>query len=261
MSDTNHSEPLAEGSLISHLLELRSRLVKASLAIAIAFAPCAFFANKLFALVAKPMIDQLPVGSKMISTNVVGSFMVPIKLAMICALVLAMPVILYQLWAFVAPGLYSKEKRFAVPLLVSSIVLFYVGVAFSYLLVFPAAFHFLVTTTPAIAQYMPDITSVLDITTLLSLVFGLAFEIPVATILLLWTGIVRISTLTKNRGYVLIGLAVFTALVTPPDPISMMLMLAPMYVLYEAGILAARIMLKDKIAAQAEEERQQQAAS
>src|SRR4249919_1176183 len=126
MSDTNHNEHLAEGSLISHLLELRSRLVKASMAIAIAFAPCAYFSNKLFALVAKPMIDQLPPGTKMISTSVVGSFMVPIKLAMICALVIAMPVILYQLWAFVAPGLYSKEKRFAIPLLMSSIILFYV---------------------------------------------------------------------------------------------------------------------------------------
>jgi sec-independent protein translocase protein TatC len=261
MSDTNHNEPLAEGSLISHLLELRSRLVKASLAIAIAFAPCAYFANKLFALVAKPMVDQLPPGSKMISTSVVGSFMVPIKLAMICALVLAMPVILYQLWAFVAPGLYSKEKRFAVPLLVSSIVLFYVGVAFAYLLVFPLAFKFLISTTPGIAEYMPEIASFLDVATLLSLVFGLAFEIPVATILLLWTGIVRITTLTKNRGYVLIGLAVFTALVTPPDPISMMAMLVPMYLLYELGLVAARIMLKDKLAAQAEEDRQTQAAS
>jgi sec-independent protein translocase protein TatC len=139
--------------------------------------------------------------------------------------------------------------------------LFYVGVAFAYLLVFPAAFKFLVTTTPAIAQYLPEIASFLDVATLLSLVFGLAFEIPVATILLLWTGIVRITTLTQNRGYVIIGLAVFTAMVTPPDPISMLLMLIPMYLLYEAGILAARIMLKDKIAAQAEEERQEHAAS
>jgi sec-independent protein translocase protein TatC len=256
MSDTNHNEHLAEGSLISHLLELRSRLVKAAIAIAIAFAPCAYFSNTLFALVAKPMIDQLPPGTKMISTSVVGSFMVPIKLSMICALVLAMPVILYQLWAFVAPGLYSKEKRFAVPLLLSSIILFYVGVAFAYLLVFPAAFKFLITTTPTIAEYLPEIASFLDIATLLSLVFGLAFEIPVATILLLWTGIVRINTLTQNRGYVIIGLAVFTAMVTPPDPISMLLMLIPMYLLYELGIIAARIMLKDKIAAQAEEERQ-----
>jgi sec-independent protein translocase protein TatC len=261
MSDTNHNEQLAEGSLISHLLELRSRLVKAAIAIAVAFAPCAFYSNKLFELVAKPMIDQLPPGSKMISTSVVGSFMVPIKLALICSLVLAMPVILYQLWAFVAPGLYSKEKRFAIPLLLSSIILFYIGVAFAYLLAFPAAFHFLVRTTPEIAQYVPEIASFLDVATLLSLVFGLAFEIPVATILLLWTGIVRINTLTQNRGYVLIGLAVFTAIVTPPDPISMLLMLFPMYLLYELGIIVARILLKDKLAAQAAEAAQEQAAN
>jgi sec-independent protein translocase protein TatC len=165
------------------------------------------------------------------------------------------------LWAFVAPGLYSKEKRFAIPLLLSSIVLFYIGVGFAYLLVFPAAFHFLVRTTPEIAQYMPDIASFLDVATLLTLVFGLAFEIPVATILLLWTGIVRITTLTKNRGYVVIGLAVFTAMVTPPDPISMLAMLIPMYLLFELGIVAARIMLKDKIAAQAAEAAQEQTAN
>jgi sec-independent protein translocase protein TatC len=261
MNDTNHNEPLAEGSLISHLLELRSRLVKAAMAIAIAFAPCAFFANKLFDLFSKPLVEQLPAGTTMIATSVVSPFMVPIKLALICSLVLAMPVILYQLWAFVAPGLYSKEKRFAVPLLISSITLFYVGVAFAYLLVFPLAFKFLIATIPAVARYMPDIASFLDVATLLSLVFGLAFEIPVATILLLWTGIVRINTLTQNRGYVLIGLAVFTAVVTPPDPISMLLMLIPMYLLYEVGIIAARIMLKDKLAAQAEQDKQAQTAT
>lgn len=260
MSDNHHSEHLAEGSLISHLLELRTRLVRAAIAIAIAFAPCAYFSNKLFEWAAKPMISQLPEGTQMINTSVVGSFMVPIKLALIVALVIAMPVVLFQIWSFVAPGLYTKEKRFAVPLLLSSIVLFYVGVAFAYFLVFPVAFGFLIKTNPAMVAYMPDIASFLDVVTVLSLIFGLAFEIPVATILLLWTGIVRLSTLTRNRGYVLIGIAVFTAIVTPPDPISMLLMLVPMYVLYEVGLLAARILLRDKIAAQVEQERQEQAA-
>lgn len=259
MADSD--EKLAEGSLISHLLELRGRLVKAAIAIAVAFVPCAFFSNKLFELIAKPLADQLPTGSTMISTSVVGPFLVPVQLALICALVLAMPVVLYQIWAFVSPGLYKKEKRFAVPLLVSSIVLFYVGVAFAYFFVFPLAFKFFKTTMPDIGKWAPDMSSVLSFVTMVCLAFGAAFEIPVATILLLWTGIVRLDTVTKNRGYVLIGIAVVAAVITPPDAVSMLMMVVPMYLLYEVGILAARIMLKEKLAAQAAEAKQEQAAS
>lgn len=251
MSDGD--EKLAEGTLISHLLELRSRLVKSAIAIAVAFVPCAYFSNKLFTLVAKPLIDQLPDGAKMISTSVVSPFLVPIQLALILAIVIAMPVVLYQAWAFVSPGLYKKEKRFAVPLLISSVVLFYFGVGFAYFFVFPAAFTFLINTVPEAANYTPDIASFLSFATMMCLVFGAAFEIPVATILLLWTGIAKIETLTKNRGYVLIGIAVITAMITPPDPVSMLLLMIPMYILYEIGILAARVMLKDKLAAQAKE--------
>jgi sec-independent protein translocase protein TatC len=262
MSDTNNGgEHLAEGSLISHLLELRSRLVKAAIAVVVAFAPCAFFANKLFSLIAKPLVQQMPEGSKMISTSVVGSFLVPIKLALIVSIVLAMPVILFQLWAFISPGLYKKEKRFAVPLLVSSVILFYVGVSFAYFLVFPLAFKFLIATMPEGASYTPDISSFLSFATMICLVFGAAFEIPIATILLLWSGIARFETLTKNRGYVLIGIAAITALITPPDPVSMLLMLVPMYLLYEMGILAARFMLKEKIADQAAQDAERQAAN
>ena len=249
MSDGDQ-EQLAEGTLISHLLELRARLVKASIAIAIAFAPCAFFSRRLFSLIAQPLVDQLPGGHKMVSTGLLDPFLVPIQLALIVAIVLAMPVVLYQAWAFISPGLYRKEKRFAVPLLVSSIVLFYVGVSFAYFFVFPKAFRFLIGSTPDVADVLPDIASFLNFATIMSLVFGAAFEIPVATVLLLWAGIARIETLTANRGYVLIGLAVLTAIVTPPDPVSMLLMLIPMYLLYEIGIVAARIMLRDKLAAQ-----------
>jgi sec-independent protein translocase protein TatC len=259
MSDNN--EQLAEGSLISHLLELRSRLVKAAIAIAVAFAPCAYFSNRLFSLVAKPLVDQLPKGSTMISTSVVGPFLVPVQMALICALVIAMPVVLYQIWAFVSPGLYKKEKRFAVPLLVSSIVLFYIGVAFAYFFVFPLAFKFFNATMPDIGKWAPDMSSVLSFATMVCLAFGAAFEIPIATILLLWTGIVRIETVTKNRGYVLIGIAVIAAVITPPDAVSMLMMVVPMYLLYEIGILAARIMLKEKLAARAAEAKQEQAAN
>jgi sec-independent protein translocase protein TatC len=254
-----NDEQLAEGSLISHLLELRSRLVKAAIAVAVAFVPCAIFSNRLFELVAQPLVHHLPPGASMISTSVVGPFMVPIQLSLICALVIAMPVVLYQIWAFVSPGLYKKEKRFAVPLLVSSVMLFYVGVGFAYFLVFPAAFKFFNATMPDIAKWAPDMSSVLSFATMVCLAFGAAFEIPIATILLLWTGIVRIDTVTKNRGYVLIGIAVVAAIITPPDAVSMLMMVVPMYLLYELGILAARIMLKDKIAAQAEEAKQQAA--
>jgi sec-independent protein translocase protein TatC len=257
----NNTEQLAEGSLISHLLELRSRLVKAAAAVAIAFAPCAYFSHPLYELIANPLVKSLPKGSTMISTNVVDPFLVPIKLAVIVALVLAMPVILYQLWAFISPGLYKKEKRFAVPLLVSSVILFYVGVCFAYFLVFPRAFAFLVWAMPSVGTYMPDIASFLSFATMMCLVFGLAFEIPVATILLLWTGLVKIDTLTENRGYILIGIATVSAFITPPDPISMLLMMIPMYLLYELGILAARIMLKDKLAAQASAAKEESAAT
>jgi sec-independent protein translocase protein TatC len=251
MAGDNDQEQLAEGSLISHLLELRARLVKAATAIAIAFAPCAYFSNKLFEIIAKPLAAQLPPGSTMISTSVVGPFLVPVQLALVCALVLAMPVVLYQIWAFVSPGLYKKEKRFAVPLLVSSVVLFYIGVAFAYFFVFPLAFKFFNATMPDIGKWVPDMSSVLTFVTMVCLAFGAAFEIPIATILLLWTGIVEMETVTKNRGYVLIGIAVIAAVITPPDAVSMLMMVVPMYLLYEIGILAARFMLKEKLAARA----------
>lgn len=258
-NDTN--EQLAEGSLISHLLELRNRLVRASIAIVIAFLPCAYFSNRLFELISEPLVRQLPKGSSMINTSVVGSFLVPIKLALIAAIILAMPVVLYQLWAFVSPGLYKKEKKFAVPLLVSSVILFYVGVVFAYFLVFPLAFKFLIATMPNVGAYMPDISSFLGFATMLCIVFGFAFEIPIATILLLWTGIVKLESMTSNRGYVLIGIAAISAFITPPDPVSMLLMMVPMYLLYELGILAARILLKDKLAAQAQAAKEESAAT
>lgn len=261
MSDQHQSEQLAEGSLISHLLELRSRLVKASIAIFVAFIPCAFFARDLFKIVAEPLVAQMPEGSSMIATSVVGSFLVPLKLALVLALVIAMPVVLYQAWAFIAPGLYKKEKNFAIPLLASSVILFYVGVVFAYFLVFPLAFKFLIATMPDVGTYMPDIGSFLSFAIVLCLAFGGAFEIPIATILLVWSGIARIESMVENRGYVLIGIATVTAFITPPDPISMLLMMVPMYLLYEVGIIAARILLKEKLAERAEREKETQSAN
>jgi sec-independent protein translocase protein TatC len=247
-------ELLAEGTLISHLIELRQRLLKAVVAVGIAFVPCAIYANDLFTLVAMPLIEKMPQGASMIATSLVAPFMAPFKLALFVALFAAMPYVLYQAWAFVAPGLYKREKRFAVPLVVSSIVLFYGGVAFAYFVVFPLMFAFLTTTAPAGIQVMTDMANYLDFVLLLFFAFGIAFEVPVAVVLLAATGLVRIETMTKNRGYVILGIFIIAAFLTPPDALSQTFMAGPMYLLYEIGIVLSRILLKEKLAQQRSEE-------
>jgi sec-independent protein translocase protein TatC len=237
-------EALAEGSLISHLLELRDRLLKTVIAVAVLFVPCALYSDRLFTLIAQPLIDQMPKGTSMIATGIVSPFMTPLKLAIFTALFLAMPYVLYQAWAFVAPGLYRHEKRFAIPLVVSSIALFYAGAAFAYFAVYPLIFAFLSGTIPVGVQFTPDMTQYLDFVLFLFFAFGIAFEIPVATVLLAATGLVKVETLTKNRGYVLLGIFVIAAFLTPPDPVSQILMGAPMYLLYEIGIIMSRVLLK-----------------
>jgi sec-independent protein translocase protein TatC len=235
-------EQLAEGTLISHLLELRDRLLRAFLAVILAFVPTAFFANEIFTFVAQPLIDQLPKGASLIATSVISPFMTPFKLAFFVALFAAMPVVLYQVWAFVAPGLYRHEKRFALPLLVSSIILFYVGIAFAYFAVFPVMFQFFASTTPAGVTMMTDITSYMDFVLTMFLCFGLAFEVPVVVVLLVLTGLVKVEKLAEIRGYVLIGIFVVAAVLTPPDAISQTIMAVPMYLLYEGGLAMARLM-------------------
>jgi sec-independent protein translocase protein TatC len=185
------SEKLAEGTLISHLLELRSRLVKAAAAIGIAFIPAVVLRNEIFENLAHPLIAQLPQGGSLIATGVMSPFITPIKLAFFVAVFAAMPVVLYQIWAFVAPGLYRREKRFAVPLLVSSILLFYVGVFFAYRFIFPAVFHFLAANGPAGLQMMPDVNNFLEFALRTFLAFGVAFEMPVVVVLLVLTGLVK----------------------------------------------------------------------
>jgi len=245
---------LAEGTLISHLLELRDRLLKAMLAVGICFIPCAAYMNRLFTFVAEPLKKKLPTGATLIATSVVAPFTVPFKLAIVLAIGLAMPFVLYQAWAFVAPGLYRHEKKLAVPLLVSSILLFYAGAAFAYYVVSPVMLSFFVSTMPNGVQMMTDMGSYLDFVMVLLLAFGAAFEVPVATVLLVWTGFVKITTLKKNRGLVLLGIFIFAAFVTPPDAVSQSAMAVPMYLLYEIGIIMAGLLLKDKIAARAKAE-------
>ena len=249
MSEPEAESDLAEGTLISHLLELRDRLMKAIFAVAICSIPCLLYMNQLFTFIAKPLSQKLPAGASLIATSVVSPFTVPFKLAFLLALGIAMPFVLYQAWAFVAPGLYRHEKKLAVPLLLSSVVLFYTGAAFAYYLVFPAMLGFFVATTPAGVQMMTDMGSYLDFVMILLLSFGAAFEVPVATVLLVWTGIVKLETLTRNRGIVLLGIFIFAAFVTPPDAVSQSFMAVPMYILYEIGIIMAKLLLREKLAA------------
>ncbi|MBK6597059.1 MAG: twin-arginine translocase subunit TatC [Proteobacteria bacterium] len=247
-------ENLAEGTLMSHLLELRDRLIRAVFAVLLACIPCFIFANELFTWVADPLVKQLPKGAVLQATSVVGPFMTPFKLAFFVGLFLAMPYVLYQIWAFVAPGLYRQEKRFAMPLLVSSIVLFYVGALFAYWAVFPIMFGFFAGTAPANVMFNPDISQYLDFVLTIFFAFGLAFEVPVAVVLLAVTGMVSVDSLRANRGYVAIGIAIVAAILTPPDGMTLIIMGIPMYLLYEGGLFMASLMLKSRRADAAKRE-------
>jgi sec-independent protein translocase protein TatC len=235
-------EKLSEGTLISHLLELRSRLIRALAAVGIFFIPCAYYSNQIFTFIAKPLLDKLPKGGTLIATGVMTPFTTPFKLSFFVALFIAMPYVLYQVWAFVGPGLYRREKRFAVPLLISSIVLFYAGVVFAYVVVFPMIFAFFTSTTPQGVSMMTDITSYMDFALTMFLAFGVAFEVPVAVVLLVLTGIVKIEKLKANRGYVLIAIFIIAAILTPPDALSQCVMAVPMYMLYEGGLVLAAVL-------------------
>jgi sec-independent protein translocase protein TatC len=243
--ETGKDDKLIEGTLLSHLVELRDRLLRSMIATGVMAIPCLYFANDLFAWMTEPLRAKLPVGANMIATSVVAPFMTPFKLGLLAAVFFAMPYILYQLWSFVAPGLYRHERRFAMPLLVSSVLLFYAGAAFAYFIVFPVMFQFFVSTTPAGVSMMTDMTQYLDFVVLLFFAFGLAFEIPIATVLLVRTGLVQIEALGRHRGFVMLGIFVVAAFITPPDAVSQTMMAIPMYVLYEAGILLARVLVRN----------------
>lgn len=246
MSDDPGGEKLPEGTLISHLLELRDRLLRAVVAVIVIFIPAAIYRNMLFEFIAKPMIQQMKGGSSLIATGVMTTFTAPFKLAFYFSLFAAMPWVLYQIWAFVAPGLYKREKRFAVPLLVSSIALFYVGIYFAYQFVFPMAFKFFTGSSPQGVQMMTDINNYIDFVLRMFLAFGVAFEIPVVVVLLTLTGLVPVEKFAGARGYVIIGIFVVAAVLTPPDPLSQLLMAIPMWLLYEAGVLMAKLMNRSR---------------
>ena len=234
--DQDQGQPLVE-----HLIELRSRILRALLAVVAAFIPLFYFANDLYAYVSAPLLAQLPAGGQMIATEVASPFLAPFKLALVLSIFAAMPYILHQLWSFVAPGLYSKEKRVALPLLVSSILLFYVGMAFAFYVIFPLVFGFFSAVGPASVVMMTDITRYLDFVLKLFLAFGLAFEIPIATTLLIWTGATTPAKLGAMRPYIIVGCFVVGMLLTPPDVISQLLLAFPMWALFEAGIIFAKL--------------------
>jgi sec-independent protein translocase protein TatC len=235
--------PHAEGSLIFHLIELRSRMLRMATVILLIFLALAPFADMLFAAIANPLMERLPEGTSMIATQVASPFLTPFKTAMVAAVFVAMPWILYQVWAFVAPGLYQHEKRLAMPLVITSALLFYGGVAFAYYVVFPLMFAFFTAVAPEGVSVMTDINAYLDFVLTLFFAFGLAFEVPIATVLMVWAGFTTPARLASHRAYVLLGAFVFGMLLTPPDVISQTLLAVPVYILYEAGILMAKVMV------------------
>jgi len=237
--DGSEDQDLAEGTLLSHLIELRSRLVKIMAAVLGLFVVLLPFAQRIFELVAQPLVAVLP-GQQMIATDVASPLLTPFKLTFFVALFIAMPVVLYQVWAFVAPGLYIKEKRFAFPLLASSILLFYAGIAFAYLVVFPLVFAFFTAVTPPNVEMMTDIASYLNFITKIIMAFGIAFKVPVATVLIVWTGLTTREKLGKARPYVFLICFVVGMFLTPPDIISQTLLAVPVYILYELGLLMSR---------------------
>jgi len=243
-SDTATDEdPLEEGTLLSHLVELRGRLLKIAAAVVAVFVVLLPFSRNIFSLVSEPLRSVLP-GEVMIATGVASPLLTPFKLTFFVALFIAMPVVLYQVWAFVAPGLYRQEKKFAIPLLGSSILLFYAGVAFAYFVVFPLMFKFFTSIAPEGVEVMTDITLYLDFITTIVLAFGLAFEVPIATVLIVWTGLTTVEKLGRARPYVFLSAFVLGMFLTPPDVISQTLLAVPVYLLYEVGILMARFFTK-----------------
>lgn len=237
------SQPL---TLFDHLIELRSRLLKSILAVMIIFCGLVYFAQDIYQFIAKPLLDVLPEGTQMIATEVASPFFAPFKLTMILSLFLAIPCILFQIWAFIAPGLYQNEKRLIAPLMFGSSLLFYAGVAFAYFVVFPLAFAFFTSVAPEGVTIATDISSYLDFILKIFFAFGLAFEIPIAIILLCWTGVTTPESLKAKRPYIIVGAFVIGMLLTPPDVISQTLLALPMLLLFELGVVIASMQNKKK---------------
>jgi len=236
----------SQETFLSHLIELRDRLLRCLVAVGIAFIPAAWFSAELYDLLARPVIGALPQGSRMIATGVITPFLIPMKIAMMAALLGVLPYVLYQVWAFVAPGLYVHEKRLVLPLVVSSTILFFIGMAFCYFFVFGKVFEFIHGFAPKSISVAPDIEAYFNFVLGMFLAFGLAFEIPVVVVVLAITGLVSLEQLREWRGYVIVGIFVVAAIVTPPDVVSQLALAVPMCVLYEIGIVFAQVFARKK---------------
>jgi len=246
MTEEDNPEQSASGSLMSHLVELRDRVVRMVVAILVIFLGLFYWANDIYIYMAEPLTRHLPEGANMIAIDVASPFLTPFKLVLMLSVFLAMPVILYQCWSFVAPGLYANEKRIAGPLLVSSILLFYAGVSFAYFIVFPLVFAFFTSIGPEMVNISTDIGRYLDFVLALFFGFGLAFEVPIATIILVAIGFTTPKKLSEKRPFVIVGAFILGMLLTPPDVISQVLLALPVWVLFEAGLIASRIIFKDR---------------
>lgn len=246
----------AQQPLISHLVELRSRLLRAFAAILTVFLALVYFANEIYTILAEPLLSQLPEGASMIATGVATPFLTPLKLTLIVSFFFAIPYVLYQVWAFIAPGLYKHERRLIAPLVFSSALLFYAGAAFAYFVVFPLAFGFFTKMAPEGVTIATDIASYLDFVLGLFVAFGIAFEIPIATILLCWTGVTTPKDLSGKRPYVIVIVFIVGMLLTPPDVISQTLLAIPMWLLFEVGVFFARFYVRKEGAEEQQDQEQ-----
>lgn len=240
----NESEQGQEQPFISHLVELRNRLLRVVLCVLIVFLTAAPFANEIYSYLAGPLLKHMPENSTMIAIDVASPFFTPFKLALVASVFASMPVIFYQFWAFVAPGLYQHEKRMILPLLAGSTILFYAGIAFAYYVVFPSVFWFLTAAAPEGVAVMTDIAKYLDFVLTLFFAFGMAFEVPIFTILLVWTGLTTPSSLSEKRPYVIVGAFIVGMFLTPPDAISQTMLAVPIWLLFESGLLFSRFFVR-----------------
>jgi sec-independent protein translocase protein TatC len=253
MSEPSPAPENTQETFISHLIELRSRLLRSIVAVVVVLV-CLFpWAKDIYAALAAPLLKALPQGSTMIATDVTGTFLVPLKVTLMAAFLIALPYVLYQIWAFVAPGLYQHEKRLALPVIFSSVVFFAFGMAFAYFFVFPIAFGFFAGYTPAGVQMMTDIDKYLSFVLTMFIAFGITFEVPVVVVVLVRLGVVSLDKLRSIRGYVIVGAFIVGAIFTPPDVLSQVMLAVPLWLLYELGLLIARFVAVTKRETGAEE--------
>ena len=241
MTTSNEFPPPSEQPFLSHLVELRDRLLRCVLVVIVLFLGLISFSNDLYIFLAEPLIQSLPTGSSMIATGVIAPFLTPFKLTLVVSLFASIPFLLFQAWSFIAPGLYKNERKLAYPLIISSTILFYVGMVFAYYIVFPLVFGFMATTTPEGVAQAPDISMFLDFAIKLFFAFGIAFEVPIATILVIWAGLTTAESLAAKRPYIIVGAFVIGMLLTPPDVISQTLLALPMWVLFELGLVFSKM--------------------